>query len=251
MGSDYKKPDATTVITPDNYKEILWPLPVSDLMFAGKATTAILEQKGITTIGELASQPRESMVSILGQGGGGLWDYANGRDDSAVRLWGYHEEAKSVSHGMTFRRNLTTEEEVRAGVSYLSDRVAMTLRENGQKGAVISVSVKDPDLKIKSRQTVIDRHTWLQHEIADVSMRLINEFWRIGESAPIRAITIGITRLIPADEETEQVYLFEDADELKRKKLDKLETAIDMLRRKTGSKAVTRGFQKNEDIGIK
>ncbi len=251
MGSDYKKPDATTVITPDNYRDILWPLPVSDLMFAGKATTALLEQKGITTIGELASQSKESIASILGQGGSGLWDYANGMDDSTIKPWGYHEEAKSVSHGMTFRKNLTTEEEVRTGVSYLSDRVAMNLRDNGQKGTVISVSIKDPELKIKSRQTVIDHPTWLQHEIADVSMRLINEFWRIGETAPIRAITIGITRLMPADEETEQVSLFEDENDQKRKKLDKLETAIDMLRRKTGGKAVTRGFQKNEDIGIK
>ena len=127
----------------------------------------------------------------------------------------------------------------------------MNLRDNGQKGSVISVSIKDPDLKIKSRQTVIDHQTWLQHEIADVSMLLISEFWKIGETAPIRAITIGITRLIQTDEETEQVALFEDEAEQKRKKLDKLETAIDMLRRKTGGKAVTRGFQKNEDIGIK
>ena len=82
-------------------------------------------------------------------------------------------------------------------------------------------------------------------------MRLISEFWRIGETAPIRAITIGITRLIPSDEETEQVSLFEDENAKRRKKLDKLETTIDILRRKTGGKAVTRGFQKNEDIGIK
>ncbi len=251
MGSDYKKPDATTVITPDNYKDILWPLSVSDLMFAGKATTALLEQKGITTIGELASQPKDSIIALLGNGGSLIWDYANGLVDSTVKPWGYHEAAKSVSHGMTFKKNLVTEEEVRTGVSYLSDRVATNLRGNDQKGAVISVSIKSPDLKVKQKQTALDHYTWLQHEIADVSMRLINGFWQIGEYAPIRAITIGVSKLIRADEDVEQVSLLEDEDTEKRKKQDKLETVIDALRRKTGDKAVTRGFQKNEDIGIK
>ncbi len=251
MGSDYKKPDATTVITPENYKDILWPLPVSDLMFAGKATTALLEQKGITTIGELAFQPKDSIIALLGNGGSGIWDYANGLDSSAVKPWGYHEAAKSVSHGMTFKKNLVTEEEVRTGVSYLSDRVATNLRRNGQKGAVISVSIKSPDLKVKQKQMAIDHYTWLQHEIADVSMHLINGFWQIGEYAPIRAITIGVSKLIRAEEDVEQVSLLDDEDTEKRKKQDKLETVIDALRRKTGDKAVTRGFQKNEDIGIK
>ena len=224
---------------------------VSDLMFAGKATTALLEQKGISTIGELASQPKESIIALLGNGGSGIWDYANGLDDSTVKPWGYHEAAKSVSHGMTFKKNLVTEEEVRTGVSYLSDRVATNLRGNGQKGAVISVSIKSPDLKVKQKQTALDHYTWLQHEIADVSMRLISGFWQIGEYAPIRAITIGVSKLIPADEDIEQVSLLEDEDTEKRKKQDKLETVIDALRKKTGDKAVTRGFQKNEDIGIK
>ena len=251
MGSDYKKPDATTVITPDNYKDILWPLPVSDLMFAGKATAALLEQKGITTIGELASKPKDSIIALLGNGGSGIWDYANGLDDSTVKPWGFHEAAKSVSHGMTFRKNLVTEDEVRTGVSYLSDRVATNLRGNGQKGAVISVSIKSPDLTVKQKQTAMDHYTWLQHEIEDVSMRLINSFWHIGEHAPIRAITIGVSKLIRADEDVEQVSLLDDEDTEKRKKQDRLETVIDALRRKTGEKAVTRGFQKNEDIGIK
>ena len=251
MGSDYKKPDATTVITPANYKEILWPLPVSDLMFAGKATTSLLESEGIETIGELAQTSKESVERLLGQGGSALWAYANGLDNSVVKPWGYREDAKSVSHGMTFKRNLVTEDEVRTGVSYLSDKVATNLRHNGQKGSVVSVSIKDPELKIKSKQTALDHYTWLQREITDVSMKLISDFWHIGEHAPIRAITIGVSRLIRADEEVEQVSLLDNIDTEKRKKQDKLEAAIDGLRKKTGEKTVTRGFQKNEDIGIK
>ncbi|MBQ3669591.1 MAG: DNA polymerase IV [Clostridia bacterium] len=251
MGSDYKKPDATTVITPENYKDILWPLPVSDLMFVGRATAALLGKKGITTIGELAQLPRAEAVALLGQSESSIWDYANGLDEGTVKPWGYRESAKSVSHGMTFKRNLVTEEEVRTGVSYLADRVASSLRFNGQKGAVVSVSIKSPELKLKQKQTALEHYTWLQHEIADVSMQLINDFWRIGEQAPIRAITIGISKLIMSGEETEQVSLLGDEESEKRKKQDKIESAIAALRRKTGSKAVTLGFGKNEDIGIK
>ena len=251
MGSDYKKPDATTVITPENYKDILWPLPVSDLMFSGKATTASLEEKGVTTIGELARMPKESIIALLGQNGIGLWNYANGYDDSTVKPWGYHEAAKSVSHGMTFRRNLITEQDVKTGISYLSDRVAGSLRYNNQKGSVISISIKNPDLKVKSRQTTLDHYTWLQHEISDVCMQLLHSFWEIGENAPIRAITVGVSGLVRAGEETEQVSLLDDEQIEKRKKQDRIESAIDALRRKTGSSAVTLGFGKNEDIGIK
>lgn len=250
MGSDYRKPDATTVITPENYQNILWPLPVSDLMFVGKATAAFLEEKGITTIGELAQLSKDSAAALLGQAESAIWDYANGRDDSTVKPWGYREAAKSVSHGMTFKKNLVNVQEVRIGISFLSDKVATTLRRNGQKGAVVSVSVKDPELKVKSRQIALDHYTWLQHEISDVSMQLMDGFWRIGENAPIRAITIGVSRLIQAGEEIEQVSLLDDGETEKRKKQDRIESAIDALRRKTGSKAVTLGFGKNEDIGI-
>ncbi len=251
MGSDYKKPDATTVITPENYKDLLWPLPVSDLMFVGKAMTAFLAEKGITTIGELARLSRESAIALLGQAESSLWDYANGRGDSTVKPWGYREAAKSVSHGMTFKKDLVTEQEVRTGVAFLSDKVAMTLRHNGQKGAVISVSIKAPDLKVKSRQTALDHCTWLQHEIFDVSMQLIGSFWHIGEHAPIRAVTIGVSKLIQASEETEQLSLLDDGETEKRRKQDRIESAIDALRKKTGTSAVTLGFGKNEDIGIK
>ena len=90
--------------------------PVNDLMFAGRAA-AVLNKKSIATIGDLACQPRERMRSLLGKGGEQLWRFANGLDDEPVRKWGDQPEIKSVSRGMTFRRDLTTEEEIRTGVA--------------------------------------------------------------------------------------------------------------------------------------
>ena len=66
MGSDYKKPDATTVILGEDYKTILWPLPVSDLMFAGKASVHLLNQKGIFTVGDLCQRAGYGSHTPLG-----------------------------------------------------------------------------------------------------------------------------------------------------------------------------------------
>ena len=247
MGSDYKKPDATTVILGEDYRTILWPLPVSDLMFAGKASVKLLNEKQIFTVGDLALQEKERIVSLLGKGGETLWKYANGLDTEPVRLCGDRPEVKSVSHGMTFRRDLYTEEEILAGVSVQADRIAMSLRRQELKGSVVSVQIKTPQLQEISRQTTLGHYTWLEHEIRDVAMKLIRDNWRIG--SPIRAITVGVAKLVPADEATEQLDLFDLMGEKKetgkaREKQDKMEAAVDALRQKMGNTAVTLGVKR-------
>ena len=192
MGSDYKKPDATTVILGEDYKTILWPLPVSDLMFAGKASVQLLNQKGIHTVGDLAVQPKAHVVSMLGKGGESLWIFANGLDTEPVRRWGDVPEVKSVSHGMTFRRDLVTREEIETGVAVQADRIAMSLRRQELKGSVITVQIKTPQLVTISRQVSLNHYTWLEHEIREVAMKLIEEHWHIGD--PIRAITVGVSK---------------------------------------------------------
>ena len=254
MGSDYKKPDATTVIIEDNFKEILWPLPVSDLLFAGRASVEALNKKSIRTIGDLAVQPKERIQALLGKGGETLWQYANGLDTEKVRKWGEKPEIKSVSRGMTFKRDLVTKEEIMSGISVLVDEIAASLRRHQLKGSVISVQIKSPDLRVISRQTSLDHATYLQHEIQQVAMDLIETNWSIGENAPIRALTVGVTKLIPAEEQAEQVSLFDlmggDQQKKKREKQDKLEAAVYALRQKKGCDTITLGFQKNDDIGI-
>jgi len=258
MGSDYKKPDATTEITPENYQDILWPLPVSDLMFAGKAAVTILNKKSIQTIGDLARQPKERLRDLLGKGGDQLWIYANGLDTEPVRKWGDAPEIKSVSRGMTFKRDLITEEEVKTGVAVLVDHVAMTLRRHALKGAVVNVQIKTPDLRSISRQTSLDHYTYLQHEIQEVAMQLIRDNWFIGEKAPIRAITVGVTKLLPADQAGDQIDMFDllgasnpaKPSTAQREKQEKLEAAVDIIRKRFGSSTITLGYQQNDEIGV-
>ena len=255
MGSDYKKPDATTVILGEDYKTILWPLPVSDLIFAGKASVKLLNQKGIHTIGDLALQAKERIISLLGKGGESLWEYANGIDTDPVRRWGDIPEVKSVSHGMTFKRDLISGSEIETGIAVLVDRIAMSLRHQDLKGSVISVQIKTPQLVTISRQTSLNHYTWLEHEIREVAMKLIHDNWHIGD--PIRAITVGISKLVPCSEVSEQLDLFDIFTDEKRKgsknreKQDKIEAAASAIRQKLGSMALTLGIHQNNEIGVK
>ena len=255
MGSDYKKPDATTVILGEDYKTILWSLPVSDLMFAGKASVQLLNQKGIHTVGDLAVQPKAHVVSMLGKGGESLWIFANGLDTEPVRKWGDVPEVKSISHGMTFRRDLVTREEIETGVAVQADRIAMSLRRQELKGSVITVQIKTPQLVTISRQVSLNHYTWLEHEIREVAMKLIEEHWHIGD--PIRAITVGVSKLVPGSEAVEQLDLFDlmgsgnGNGSKDRERQDKMEAAVDALRRKMGNTAVTLGVQQNDEIGVR
>ena len=254
MGSDYRKPDATTVITPDNYRDILWPLPVSDLMFAGRSAAALLNRKSVFTVGDLARADPAQLREWLGRGGEQLWLYANGQDASPVRLWGDMPEIKSVSRGRTYRKDLTGEREVLAGISELSDHIARTLRRHGMKGCVIQVQIKTPELRVISRQISLDHYTCLHHEIRDVSMRLIRTHWQIGPNAPIRALTVGVTGLVPADRAAQQTDLFDLLSEARgeavsgklREKQEKLEAAVDSLRQKYGDGTITLGFREQK-----
>ena len=257
MGSDYKKPDATTEITHANYKDILWPLPVSDLLYAGRATADVLKKNCIHTIGDLAAHPRTYLHELLGKGGDQLWLYANGMDESPVRLFGEHEEVKSISKGMTFRRDLISEDEVKTGLAVLVDELAMQLRRQSLKASVIQVQIKTPQLNTVSRQMKLDHYTCLQHEINETSRQLVKSNWSIGPHAPIRALTVCATGLMHADQVVEQISLFDFAAAVDgskgkndRNRQEKLEAAVDLLRRKHGDKTISLGIRKNEEIGL-
>ena len=147
LGSDYKKPDATTLISPENFRDILYPLSVRDMLFVGKAAGSTLEQDGITTIGQLAQADPERLEQLLGKLGRQLHTYANGLDRSAVRPMGEREAVKSVGNSTTFPQNLTTRDQVRTGVALLCDSVAMRLRRHGLYCGGIQVTIKDPQFK--------------------------------------------------------------------------------------------------------
>ena len=251
MGSDYKKPDATTVITRENFRDVLWPLPVSELFMAGRSAAQAMQRREIRTIGDVARQGQEAMRALLGKHGDLLWRYANGIDDEPVHPYGETREIKSVSRGRTFKRDLVTADEVKTGLSVLVDEVARALRRHNLKGEVVTVQIRRPDMTVISRQTSLQHHTFLQKEIREEAFRLICRHWNIGETQPIRALTVGVTKLCPADQVVEQMSLFDYGEgRAKREKQEKLEALVDALREKHGAGSITLGYQENREIGV-
>ncbi|MCI9352853.1 MAG: DNA polymerase IV [Lawsonibacter sp.] len=232
LGSDYKKPDATTVITQENFRGMVWPLPVTDLLYVGRAAAQTFEKFGIRTIGDLASFDREQLFSLLGKSGAQLHDFASGEDRSPVAPAGQYTPPKSIGNGYTFPKNLQGREEIRAGIAQLADQTATRLRMHSMKCQGISLSIRDPNFRDISRQMRLDPPTDLARELVQAAMELADACWNM--SYPIRALTVTAIYLIPAEEAGAQMDLFSAGQEVKRRRLERLEGTIDAIRAKYG-----------------
>lgn len=246
MGSDYKKPDATTVITQENYKNILWPLDIRDLFFVGKATADKLQGIGIHTIGQLAESDRHTVTALLGKQGSIIHDYANGLDQTPVSRFDEREDVKSIGNGSTFRRNLEGIQDIRTAVIALSDTVAVRLRQKKKKAFGVKVDIKDPSLKVISRQQQLDNPTNLAENIADTAVSIIEKSWNLRH--PIRMLTVTAINLCPEDQ-AQQLSLF-SSENIQNETGEKMERAMDDIRKKFGRNAITFGRIIKNDIGL-
>lgn len=249
LGSDYKKPDATTEITRKNFKQIVWPLPVSDLLFVGKSARDTFNRLGILTIGDLAASPRQTISSLLGKSGGMLHDYANGIDDSAVQSAFCRTDPKSISRGMTYPYNLTDMEEIKTGLLALSDDVATRLRKHKKCASVVSLTVRDPAFNTTSKQKTLKAPTHLASDILSACLELYSSFYE-KSGKPVRMLTVSATALI--DEEfsgSAQLSMFEEAED--NSKRENIELTIDKIRHKFGDEGVTSGALLNSDFRIR
>ena len=246
LGSDYKKPDATTEISRENYRDIVWPLPARDMIFVGKSTSDKLLKSGIKTIGDMAHSDPKLLTSLLGKQGQMLWNYANGYDNAPVARYGESEPVKSVGNGITFRRNLMCEDDIITAVTGLSDTVASRLRHHKLKAFGVKVDIKDPSFTTISRQKQLFLPTNLASELAQASMELIHESWRPG--APIRMLTITGINLCDETVE-EQISLFA-GDNHSHQQGEKIERTMDDIRSRFGSAAITFGGVLGNDLGI-
>ena len=244
LGSDYKKPDATTCITRENFRQMVWPLPVGDLLYVGRAAAETMKKFGVRTIGDLARFDRESLFHLLGRHGAQLHDYANGLDTDPVRSRYEPEMVKSVGNGTTFPKNLTTAEQVRGGVAVLADSVATRLRHSGLYAGGVQVTVRDPQFHDRSRQMQLSAPTHLIRELTAAAMDLTGQLWK--PPAPVRALTVTAIHLVRSEDAYEQVDLFTAGAAPKKEKQEKLEAAMDRLRGKFGTDVISYGAARPE-----
>lgn len=237
LGSDYKKPDATTVLLPDLYEQIVWPLPVSDLLYVGPATTRKLARIGVCTIGQLANLDESILAYKFGKIGYMLKAFALGLDTSPVKPIEVSLPIKSVGNSTTPPHDIENMTDVKELVYLLAESVATRLRENNFKARCISVSARTTELVSSSCQTTLSQSTCLAKEIAETALRLFEQRYRFG--FPFRSMGINCSQLSALDAPV-QVDMF--GEDERRVKQEQLERSIDGLRSRFGHQVIRRGI---------
>ena len=233
LGSDMKKPDAVTVIGEVDYKEKVWPLPASELLYVGPATSSKLASYGIHTIGDIARTSPDFLKQLLGINGLAIWRYATGADRSRVMDIDFSVPVKSVGHGITCIADLVNEEEVWKVMLELSQDIGHKLRLYELKARGVQITIKNNGLLCKQYQTQLEVATQSPTEIALKARELFSKNYNW--SMPVRAVTVRAISLISADT-PQQVSLFDDME--RRKKRELLDDTVEDIRRRFGKRAI-------------
>ena len=240
LGSDLKKPDATVVLDREHYMDVIGDMPPSELIMIGGSTSKKLELLGIRTIRALAAADRTMLKEHFGVIADKLSDAARGIENDEVRLYYDKRVPKSVSHGTTTPRDMTTEEDVRIVVYALAELVAMRLRRYGLSAEGVGLSLREAaTLKHKSAQCTLSSPTSDAATIAEKALALLPKLHSFPQ--PLRAVSVAATRL--SDDSVTQLSLFDSSEEEKN-----LEKSIDDIRGKYGYKAVKRGLMLKNDL---
>ena len=230
LGSDYKKPDAITHISRDNFKQIVWPLPVADLLYVGRATEEKLHRMGLRTIGELAQFPIPFLRNRLGKNGEMLHRFANGQDCSPVAIFGETPPVKSVSNSITTVRDLVCRDDAFRVVMALCQSVGNRMRTNNIKCRRVTVFLRTNELIHSTRQVTLPDYTNRDSDLLRAAMSIVDSEhnWRI----PLRSVGVSASMLSNGCAGG-QTDLFTDQKKLQQ--MDKLESQLDKLKSKYGN----------------
>jgi DNA polymerase-4 len=239
LGSDMRKPDATTVITPQNFQELVWPLGVRALLYVGQATERRLAELGVRTIGQLACMPRGALQAALGKQGGMLQDFANGRDSGPVLTFGHNAAARSVGNSTTTARDLVCDADVKAVLHALAESVGARLREQRLQGRTVQIWVRDNAFESFERQTKLPHATQLAGEISEAALALFRKHYSWPARQPVRALGVTVSDLT-AQAVARQLSMFEE--DQRHDRLASIEQALDGIRQRYGYFAVQRGM---------
>ena len=237
MASDFEKPNKVHTLYPEEVPQKMWPLPVRDLLFLGKASEKKLVQNGIRTIGDLARANEKEIQMLLGEKAGHqLYLSANGIDDSPVKA--QREEAKGISVETTFDEDIVSYEQIFPILLSQCDIVAARMRREGKKCNCVAVSFRTLEFKNKSHQRKLANPTDVTNEIYQNVRQLFQESW---SGQPLRLIGVALTGL--TEDDFIQMSLFEDPK--KREQQKKLDEAMDNIRKKFGNDKISRASTMN------
>ena len=234
LGSDYRKPDATTLITPDSYQKLVWPLPVSDLLYVGPATFQKFHRLGINRIGDLARMDPDLVRSLYGKVGAVLWSFANGLDTSPVALHQSAPPIKTIGNSVTAIHDLKNDTDVKIVLRVLADNVASRLRTQQLEARTVQISMRDTELSTCQRQRQLRRPSCLSDDLFEAAFFLYSAHNSQGHV--LRSIALRACQLFPMT--GQQLSLYSDLTAYEKGL--RLERATDGLRRRYGSKIIQR-----------
>lgn len=237
LGSDLDKKQGLAVITRDNFKDMVFPLPVADILYIGKATSSQLNERNIYTLGDLALSSKEYIKSFLGKNGEMVWLFANGYDTLSVNS--SQQVIKSVGNGITAKHDIHTIEEAKIVLSMLAESVAKRLRQSNKLGSVISIGMRYKDLQGLSRQKRVDTPTNIAQEILDMVMILLRDNWNM--AIPLRSLSISVSSLVEKETYAYQMSLFNTANKEDRYEQLHLEEVIQEIKERWGEKSIKYG----------
>ena len=237
LGSDLKKPDATTVIPPQGFERIVWPLPVQELLYVGPSTRRRLAELGVHTIGDLAQCDERVLLRKLGKNGLTLKRYASGQDRSPVMPVDHSAAVKSIGNSTTPPHDLVCMDDARCIFYLLAESVATRLREGGLRARCVGIHTRSTSLVTHSAQLTLDHPTHLTDELATAALSLFSD--RFAHGFPYRSVGLCCTMLSPDDEPIQLDFMGEAS---RRLNVEQLERTIDGLRRRFGHQIVKRGI---------
>ena len=248
LGSDYKKPDAITVIDESNFREIVYPLPAGSLLYVGDKTKNVMSRLGIRTIGDIARADLSLLRLHFGKMADVLHSYALGEDDSPVLSEQMQADRKSIGNGLTFKHDLVNLEEIKLGIEYLAEELGQKLRRSSMKAGAVQLTIKDEFLKSIQRRRQLAKPTDIAREISSLAIGIFLDEWKLGR--PIRMLTVTVINLTPNSALSEQIDIFTIDGDGEREKIKRREETIDKIRSKFGKTSILSASYIKNDIGI-
>ena len=236
LGSDYKKPDAVTVFSRENYQKLVWALPIGELLYVGHSTKEKLEERFLYTIGDVAKADTTLLQALLGKGGPELKAVANGLDNQPVVPIEEADEVQSVSNGMTTPRDLTDNRDVKQVIVALSESVGHRLREQHLCGKTVELHLRDNRLVTHTHRTTLDRYIRTTDDVAREAYALFCAVYRWPH--PLRSVTVCVSSLEPEDTPC-QLDMEDHTEQDKRERLDR---TVDSLRERFGNACICRAI---------
>lgn len=242
LGSDMKKPDATTVIDSERFKEVVWPLPVNDLLYVGRATHNKLRRYGIHTIGDLAQAEQQFLQRLLGRNGVMLWLFANGLDTSPVSNIGAKSLIKTIGNSTTAPRDLVTDEDIKITLYVLCESVSARMREYDFVCRTVQIGVRDNELFLYERQGQLSYPNRTAKALFEKSFELYKRNHLSGK--PVRSLSVRACNL--SLRENEQLSLLPEIAAIQKQ--EELERSVDAIRSRFGHFSIQRGIQLSDKL---